>query len=57
MKGKGKRMGRPPKGKISRTRFLQLRVTDAELKLLKRLAKQEGLPVAELLMRPFRKGD
>ena len=53
-------MGRPPKGTAPRTKVLQVRLTTAEHRMLKRLAKEESarknkkVNMADLLMGPFR---
>lgn len=47
-------MGRPPLGAKAKTEFVFVRVTKAELGILKAEAKREGLSMPALLMRPWR---
>lgn len=47
--GKKKRMGRPLKTGKPLTKLVQLRMSDAELRNLKRKAKSKGLSVSEFL--------
>ena len=56
MKRKSK-MGRPLKGKEKRSIRLIIKITPGEKKILKATAKREGESVAEIVMKPWRKGD
>jgi hypothetical protein len=52
------RMGRPPiDPKVRLSEVIGVRVTVAELRRLEAEARRRGCLVAELLMKPWRKGD
>ena len=53
------RTGRPPKQEADRlSRLITVRLTPEERERLGKLAAAEGIPLAELIMRPWReKGD
>jgi hypothetical protein len=50
-----KRKGRPSLGPLKKTEILRIRVTKAELKVLRAAAAKAGVSVPELLMTPWRK--
>ena len=58
MSGKKKsKMGRPPLPPEGRKSvYLSVRLTKAELARLKALARERGVTVTELIMRPWREG-
>jgi len=49
------RKGRPPKNGVTRDKMLPIRVSTVEFQRLKRLADEQGVTIAELLMKPYRK--
>lgn len=53
-----KKMGRPRKLKAEKqSKKVTVYLTPAEQARLERLAKKEGLPLAVLIMRPWREGE
>ena len=58
MRRKRKRPGRPPKPKgTALIEHVTVRITESERKQLKVLAKEAGISVSALLMKPFREGE
>jgi len=53
-----KKMGRPPKSASEKqSRQINIRVTQAEWKILEAEAKRRGISISALLMKPWRKGE
>ena len=54
-KRKSKHKGRAPIDGVTRNKMLPIRISTAEFRLLKHLANEQGVTIAELLMKPYRK--